>query len=147
MCADRALPIYIVHWRAIDWCIESVASFASDSSAPTTITVIDNECSGGTELRARLAPTIRIIPVSNNTGYSGAANIALDDWLTAEDAYPMAIIASHDVTLPLGGIGQLESALRTEDDIGIVGPALEFLARYASPAVGSTYSLVPTGEG
>jgi GT2 family glycosyltransferase len=120
----QRLPVYLIHWRAIDWCAAAAASVAA-SSVPVDLFIVDNGGSGGSDLRDQLPDGVVVLESAANLGYTGAANLALRHWLGAGgDASPWAVVASHDLDVEPD---TFEVLLREADrrlECGIVGPAL-----------------------
>jgi GT2 family glycosyltransferase len=109
---EGSLPVYLIHYRASAWCGQSIASI-EQSTVPTHVTVIDN---GG------LGPcNARVLTMPRNSGYTGAANRAVRDWLDTDA--PFAVIASHDLIVEPTTFERLLAA--TDEHTGIIGPAFD----------------------
>jgi N-acetylglucosaminyl-diphospho-decaprenol L-rhamnosyltransferase len=122
--ASDRLPVYLIHWRAIDWCASAARAVLESTDVSPTVIVIDNEQSGGDALRSLLPGEVDVLSPVENLGYTGGANLALDHWLQRRPESPFAVVASHDLQLePHTLRGMLDVAGR-DPHIGIVGPGL-----------------------
>jgi GT2 family glycosyltransferase len=83
------LPVYVLTWNATEWCASSCATIKR-SDPSVELTVIDN----GSTL-PYVDPDARVIRIGKNIGYTGAANVALRDWLDGDE--PWCVIAAHDL--------------------------------------------------
>lgn len=106
------LPVYLIHWNAPEWCASAVQS-VEQSEPPVAVTVVDN---GGAPLQV----SARILPQSQNRGFTGGANAALEDWLAGDE--PWAVIASHDLHVEPHTFATMLAA--ATPDVGIIGPSL-----------------------
>jgi GT2 family glycosyltransferase len=113
---DATLPVYVVHWNAPEWVRATVDSFLV-STLPTSIMVIDN---GPYDEPLQLDERVRVMQTGENRGYTGGANIGIDDWL-AGDA-PFCVIACHDAIVSTDALRKVVDAARAADDYGIVAP-------------------------
>ena len=110
------LAVYIIHWQAPRWCVQTAQSLAR-STRQVRVTIIDN---GGLDDKAisELPQATTIVLTPDNVGYAGAANRALADWLAGEDEF--AVIACHDVVVSPDALDALSAAMAMPD-VGIVG--------------------------
>jgi GT2 family glycosyltransferase len=106
------LPVYLIHWNAPEWCASAVQSIEK-SEPPVAVTVIDN---GGAPLHL----AVRVLPQSQNRGFTGGANAALKDWLAG--AEPWAVIGSHDLHVERDTFAAMLAT--ATPDVGIIGPSL-----------------------
>jgi GT2 family glycosyltransferase len=112
----KTIPVYIVHWNAPDWLRSTTQTFV-DSTAPTAITVIDN---GPYERPLELDPSVRVVRAGSNLGYTGAANLAVKEWLTNDAEF--CVIACHDVSLDPTALATLIDTARTHPTYGVLAP-------------------------
>jgi GT2 family glycosyltransferase len=110
------LPIYVIHWNAPDWCVETVEALLASTTVQPDVTVIDNasSCAVPTFPRGVTLECLR-----KNIGYSGGANRALE--LFRRRTEPFCCITSHDVHVSPDA---LELCVRFADghpDYGILG--------------------------
>ena len=106
------LPVFVIHWNAADWCEETVASLLGSEGVEPAVTVIDNA-----SLQLPRVPDSVVIdrwPV--NSGYSGAANRALE---LAGEA-PLFVIASHDVSVAPMTLRRIVDRANEARGVGIV---------------------------
>ncbi|MGH9228130.1 MAG: glycosyltransferase family 2 protein [Acidimicrobiales bacterium] len=116
MPAD-ALPVYLVHHDAPDWVRSSVASILR-SDTPVAVTVVDN----GPPQDLGLPAEVRVLATGRNTGYAGAANAAITDWLSGDAAY--AVVGAHDLHVEPDTLRALVDAAESEPRAGVVAPTL-----------------------
>jgi N-acetylglucosaminyl-diphospho-decaprenol L-rhamnosyltransferase len=124
---DPVVPVYIVHWEAPDHCARSVASIQQSVGVRPLVHVVENSGDGGDELRARLPEAVPILVPGVNTGFAGGANIALEHWLTERGEAPLAVVASHDLSVDRHALSALVRLMRTHPDLGVIGPSFERL--------------------
>ena len=116
------LPVYVIHWDAPEWCATTVKSLMASTGVIVDLCVIDNGPAYASARLARSVPAgVRFINPGMNTGFTGAANLAIRDWLASEDR-PFAIIASHDLRLRPESFSRMISILQARNNVGIVGP-------------------------
>jgi GT2 family glycosyltransferase len=78
------------------------------------VTVVDN--SGDFE------HDVRIVRPEGNLGFTGAANVALREWLRSEEPY--CVVAAHDLHVEPGTLRKLVSAAQARPQYGVLGPNL-----------------------
>lgn len=118
---QAAVPVYLVHWRRPDWCVRAVESLMA-SDVDVDVTVVNNSPELSANLRALLAPSVRIIETGANLGYAGGANEALIDWM-ASDA-PYALVGAHDLQVQPDTVRLLVAAADAHPSFGLLGPRL-----------------------
>lgn len=96
-----AVPVYVIHWNAPEWCVATVESFEA-STVPVDVTVIDNSSS------YRGPGTIE--RPGSNVGFAGAANIALRTAATKGATW--CVIACHDAIAAPNAVQHLLAARR-----------------------------------
>lgn len=104
-----ALPVYVVHYQAPDWCRETVRSLER-SDQPVDITVVNN----GGDLSGI---DVRVVDMPCNVGYTGAANWAIAD----RPDEPYLMITSHDLTVEPTTVGRMIAAAQAHPEAGILG--------------------------
>lgn len=112
------LPVYVVHFAAPDWLALSVDALVQ-SSHPIELTVIDNG-PGRVELDDH--PAVRLVHTASNVGFSGAANLAVSDWLAGEA--PFCVVASHDVLPGAEVFATMVRHATLNPEFGILAPEL-----------------------
>ena len=117
------LPVYVVHWNAVDWCVRAVRSMTASRDVRTRVTVVDNS-SCADELRHRLASDVAIIPAGRNLGYAGAGNLALRNWRETSPGIPYACLCSHDAMVEPSCLARLLDAAEADPGYGVLGPRL-----------------------
>lgn len=108
---------YLVHWRAPEWCRESVLSVLASSGVSVSCTVINNE--GELDLPAG----VKIVETGSNLGFAGGANVALRLALDATADY--IFVGCHDIRLGELALWKMALVLDNDPGLGIVGPALD----------------------
>lgn len=131
------LPVYVIHWNAPDWCVETVESILR--SAPPVrprVTVVDNGMRrGASPLRRTLPPGVRILETPTNLGYAGAANIALADWQRLYPQSEHCVLTSHDVLLEDNTLASLVQVASSQPGAGVVAPYVH--NAYVGPVIGA----------
>lgn len=113
-----AIPVFLVHFDAPDWCRSAVMSLRRSRGADLEIVVIDN---GGEPLGPLPCEVVRM---SNNLGYAGGANVALQTWRTRFPRAPFAVIGSHDLHVDPHSLCRLLEAMASDQQLGVAGPVL-----------------------
>ena len=114
----RSLTIVVVHYEAPQWCSETVSSLLASDGVAIRITVVNN---GG--ILPHFSDSVREIESGSNRGYTGGANLGLEQWLLEEQDMWVGL-ASHDVTVEPDTLARLLEVGDSSDDIGIVSPSL-----------------------
>jgi hypothetical protein len=118
------LDVFLIHWRAPEWCAQAVSSVLASQGVDVHCTVIDNGATGGETLTRLLDPSVEVLATSENLGYTGAANRALARALSARPRAEFIVVASHDLVVGTDTLRALRDAMRSDPRIGIVGPVL-----------------------
>ena len=90
--------------------------------------VVDNGQTSGPALRDLLPSDVVVLSTGANVGYTGAAKIAVDHWLTT-DSTPTCVIGSHDLHVDPDCLATLVAAVAEEQGAGetrlaLVAPAI-----------------------
>jgi GT2 family glycosyltransferase len=109
---EDTLPVYVIHWNAPEWCASACSSIRR-SSVAVALTVIDN----ASPQRFTSSET-RVLVERANLGYSGAANVALREWLAGPAEW--CVIAAHDLHVEPDTFAQMLNAATPE--VGVLGP-------------------------
>lgn len=117
------LPVYLIHWRQPDWCIDAATSILA-SDTPVKLTIINNSPEDNAELVRRLPPRVDVIETNANIGYAGGGNVALRSWLEETEA-SFVVIGSHDLLVTPDALGILLDAARSNPDFGLIGPNIK----------------------
>ena len=120
------LPVYLVHWQAPEWCAHAAASLLASHEIQVELTVVDN---GSRAEQPRLRDLVpdgtRVLVAPANLGYTGGANLALEDWLaTRTDGY--CLIGSHDLHVAPETMVTLVTTARRYPAFGILAPDLDW---------------------
>ena len=118
------LPVYLIHWNAVEWCAAAAASVLASRGVSVELTVVDNGASGGAALRGALPDGVRVLTLAENRGYTGGANAALADWAARRPDAPRAVVASHDLHADPDALARLVAVMDDDASIGIAGPAV-----------------------
>lgn len=140
--ATARVPTYVIHWRAPEWCAETVTSLLAQVGVDLDVCVLDNsadEHDVSEELRRRLPPSVQVVDLQGNPGYAGAANRAIDMWQSSFPECDVALIICHDCVLQPDAVARLLCVLQTHPDVGIAGPAMTSIAEATdrTDAIGS----------
>lgn len=120
------VSVYVLHWNAPDFALAAVQSLLTSADIDIQVTVIDNasEPTALDALRAGLPSTVTLTELDRNTGYSGAANAGIADFL-ARDGSPddVFFVAAHDVLVEPTTVGQIQAGMSANPRYGILGPS------------------------
>ena len=120
MGAKPRLRICIVSWNAcadLRACLQSLPQ-ACQNPADLEVIVVDNHSADGSaDMVEAEFPGVRLVRLSENTGFSGGNNVALAD-LSA----PYALLLNSDATCAPGSLDALLDFADENPDIGIIGP-------------------------
>lgn len=117
--ASSPLPVYLIHYRAPDW-LQSAIEAVLSSDIPVAVTVVDNSETGSWDI-ARLPSHVRVLKTGANVGYSGAANVALKDWLETPQG-EWVIIGAHDMHPEPVALRKMLEAATQAPMFGVLGP-------------------------
>jgi hypothetical protein len=117
------VPVYVIHYRAPEWCATATKSIIASKDVDVRVVVIDNSHSSP-RLAQLLPPGVRIVGCSGNTGYSGGANKGIEDWREQWPESPYALVCSHDVILEADCVSRLVGAAEADPSYGLLGPLL-----------------------
>lgn len=121
--SESALPVYIIHWNAPEWCLSAARSILASVGIKVELAVVDN---GGMTEDARSdleAMGVCIIPTGRNFGYASGANVALRHWLGETD-HEFSVIGAHDLHVEPGALLALLKVAQERPDFGVLGPVL-----------------------
>jgi N-acetylglucosaminyl-diphospho-decaprenol L-rhamnosyltransferase len=135
--ADIDVSIVIVSRNTRDVlraCLASIAAHAGDLRTETI--VVDAVSTDGTpEMVRRAFPAVTLLEPGENTGFSRGNNIGIR---RARGAF--VLLLNPDTELTVSALPVLVAALRSDPDIGVVGPRL----RYPDGSVQSSRRRFPT---
>ena len=129
------LPVYLIHYDRPRWSASAAATIAASIGIEVDLTVVDNGERGDKTLVQRLLPGTRVLPMSANRGYTGAANVALRDWAARFPSGNYCVLGSHDLHVEPDTLARLVQLAEDRPDAGIVAPALVA----PEPAAGGTW--------
>lgn len=124
--------LLIVNYNTADLlrrCLEH--TFASVTSVPFTVTVVDNGSTDGSlDLVRREFPTVRTLDAGRNRGFAGGNNLGLRAILAAlePDASPLheyILLLNTDLLLAPESLQVLTDFLEAHPGAGVVGPRVE----------------------
>jgi GT2 family glycosyltransferase len=121
---DEVFPAYLIHWNAPDWCASSARSILDSQGLRVDLTVVDNGQNDGPPLEEVLPTGVRVLRAGRNFGYSGGANLALDDWRRRQPRSELCLIGSHDLHVRRDALVELVQMAVKETAYGVLGPAL-----------------------
>src|SRR5690349_11967720 len=90
------VDVYVVHWRAPEWCVSATASLLRSEGVRVRCHVLDNGSTGGAELAEALDSRVDLIALNENLGYTGAANEGFARALADPSRPDFIVIAAHD---------------------------------------------------
>jgi GT2 family glycosyltransferase len=117
---DEEIVVVIVHFCAIEWCVETATSVLASEGIRIKVFVVDN--SGSTELESLLPDGVTLVRNDSNLGYAGGANVILREWLSRPDSGGYVMVASHDLDVAPNAVAAMISVLAQDQAVGIVGP-------------------------
>jgi len=127
--------VYLIHWNEPAWCAAASDSVLASSGTTIELTVVDNGQIAGPPLTSCLPTGVRILPTARNTGYTGGANAALQDWRERHPTGEFVVIGSHDLHVSPDTFTRLLAAADRYPQAGVIAPAL--VAPY--PAAGGVW--------
>jgi N-acetylglucosaminyl-diphospho-decaprenol L-rhamnosyltransferase len=118
----KPASLIVVHWNRPEECIATVRAFL-DQRVPLSVVVLDNNSTEEAfrTVSAELANAVRFIRLSENRGWGGALNVALEEWLRTE-TNPYCLIAAHDALPSPDCVKRLIEAADGDERIGIACP-------------------------
>ena len=134
--------VCVVSWNACDdlrACLASIPGACSDQSTVETVVVDNASVDGSPEMVEREFPSVRLVRLSENTGFSGGNNKALEDLDTE-----FAFLLNSDAVCAPGAIDCLLAYADAHPEVGMVGPkvlnpdgSLQYSCRrWPTPAAG-----------
>ena len=122
--SERAhLAVYLIHYRAPEWCISASRSILASEGVDVDLTVIDNGGGGG--LPAELGPQVRVLDSGANRGFAGGCNVAISDWQSIRPCSDYIVVGSHDLHVDSKTLRLLLDAADTHPEFGILAPLVE----------------------
>lgn len=132
------LPAYVIHWNAPHWCKSSVLSLLRSDHTALELCVVDNGQLSGPRLASLLPPEVRIMRMPKNSGYAGAANAAIKDFLNRYERCDYVLIGSHDLHVEPSTLSSLVKAADADPGLGVVAPVL---VGPDAPSSGASYGV------
>ena len=119
-----SLSVYLVHWHAPEWCADASRSLLASEGISVRLTVVDNGSGADQPELAEVLPEgVRVVTLPSNSGYTGGANAALQEWLSATEE-DHVLIGSHDLHVRPGTLARLVGVALRSTEFGILGPEL-----------------------
>jgi len=120
--AAPALSVVIVNWNTaelLEACLRSCLAAQVPGEA-TEIIVVDNASTDDSVARVRnLAPAVRLIENTQNTGFARANNQGI-----AASRGTCVVLLNPDTVVPPGGLAALAAFMESHPDAGACGPRL-----------------------
>src|SRR4051812_38689371 len=117
------VPVYLIHWRAPEWCASACRSLLASHGVRVDVAVIDNGPAQDTaRLRSLLHDDVRLITLPTNAGFAAGANVALRDWCSRRPDGVACVIGSHDLHAEPHALAALVATLEQVPDAGVVAP-------------------------
>lgn len=104
-----------MHWKAPDWCRETVDAVLMSRDVELCVTVVNNSPDVPLDLPAE----VRVLVPGGNLGFAGGANYGLDRMMPGP-----VFVGCHDVTVAPNALAEMLRMLHANPDLGIVGPVL-----------------------
>ena len=118
------LPIYLIHYDQPAWCASAAENLRQSVGIEADVTVVDNGQRSGRPLADQIGSSARIVRLSSNRGYTGAANAALRDWMSRFPTGEYCVVGSHDLHVAPDALAALIELADRRPDAGILAPAL-----------------------
>ncbi len=119
-----SLEAVVLNWRTPHDAVLAVRSLRSSRRRPDRVVVIDNGSADGSPevLREHLAPREELLETGANLGFAAGCNVGIRRVLArGADA---VLLLNADAILDPDAAGRLETALRSDERIGIAGPVV-----------------------
>jgi len=115
-----AITAIVVHWRAPEWCAETVRSLKNSRGIDVRVVVVDNSAADDPYREVGCG---EIVLRRENDGYSGGANAGLRWWLGAENcaSEQHVVVACHDAVVDPTTLAALVSTIEQLPDLGVAG--------------------------
>lgn len=124
--------VVILHyrgWPMIDDCLQSVMA---QTRPVNQLVVVDNASSDGSPERLKNSwPTVNVLHLEANMGYSAAINAGIlalleTETVNARPSVDALLVLTHDCILAPEAVQTLSDALETHSNLGAVGPLLGY---------------------
>ena len=115
------LSIVTVHYHnpaLLKMCLSSIEQFPPSVSYEV-IVVDSNTIRESRDLVREQFPSVKLIPVTENTGYAGGINLGIKN-----SSGKYILILNQDVAISEGAINKLIDFIKNRPDVGLVGPQL-----------------------
>ena len=73
----RSLPVYLIHWDALQWCLSASRSVLQSVGLAFSLTIVNNGPTVSAKYWADNGVNARVITLATNRGFSGGANTVL----------------------------------------------------------------------
>jgi GT2 family glycosyltransferase len=115
----------VVHHANYPTVLRTVDHIVGQGIPPGQLVVVDNseDDSLADELR-RALPSATMLEVIRNDGYGQAVNVGVSRLLKVNPLFDYIVVSSHETVPAPGAIAALEYALKTDPELGVVGPTL-----------------------
>ena len=122
--ANRVLPVYLIHFDRPEWVAAAAATIAASTGITVELTIVDNGSRRGTARLDQMLSDTRVLTMTTNLGYTGAANVALRDWRGRRPDGDYCVVGSHDLHVEPDALAQLVELADQRPDAGIVAPTI-----------------------
>ncbi len=118
------LRVFVIHWNEPERLVATVAGLAQSEGVTIDVCVIDNASRQNVldEISQGLPDNVRLLRLSVNVGFAGAANEAIAQARRTRE--PWFVVAAHDVLVRASTLAELVACMEADATIGIVGPLL-----------------------
>jgi GT2 family glycosyltransferase len=144
----------VLNWKDDERTLRCLAALFACSSVEHTF-VVDNESSGSLsprikQLKGSQPEVWSLSPLSENQGFAGGVNVALQESL--DQGFEAVLVINNDATIDNESVELLVSALERDAGLGLVGPRIlnsdgseESAGGYVKPLLGVTTHARQTG--
>ncbi|HVE94464.1 MAG TPA: glycosyltransferase family 2 protein [Acidimicrobiales bacterium] len=117
------VSVYVLHWNAAERLATTMQLLTKSSGVACDITVVDNASRPEQrQLVDQVAAGSRVVALPVNSGYAGAANTALGDFLGRAGDDEWCVLAAHDARVAPDTLSELMTAAATSNDFGVLAP-------------------------
>jgi GT2 family glycosyltransferase len=123
--AER-IGVVVLHFRNWPGIRATLDSILEQTPPSSEVVVVDNvSCDGSVDAIRAAYPTVRVLERGSNDGYGPGMNAGI----TALGAHDSCLVMTHDCLLGPGCLQTLAEALRSDPELGIVGPLIAWRSR------------------
>ena len=118
---EDVVSIVIPAFNQLDYCVQCIESVRANTEHPYRLVLVDNASTDGVGDYFDSVPGACVVHAPENKGFPGGVNLGL------AHAEGHVLLLNSDTLVSKGWLTRLVSALRQQDDIGMVGPMSNFV--------------------